>query len=172
MYKIVGILCILAGCVGFGRARVKQEKDRIRYLREWIYVIHRIQDEISYGKYTLPEICRLLADSDDIWSAPYFDEIYIKMMQGNGIGLQEAWSSQMKACLQNLPLQEEEKDIIMKLPACLGSQEETRQAMHLDRPMELLTRKCRQAEDVYENRAKMIHSISILAGMLLSILLL
>lgn len=172
MYKIVGTLCILAGCAGFGCARVRQEKDRIRYLRGFIHVIRRIQDEISYGKHTLPEICRILADESEAWCAPYFEEIYRQMMQESGRGLKEAWDGQMKACMQDLPLQEEERDIIMKLPAFLGLQEETRQAMSFSQSVELLGRKCRQAEDAYENRAKMIHSVSILAGLLLSILLL
>ncbi len=172
MYKIVGILCILTGCVGVGRTRIRLEKERIRCLREWIYVIRRIQDEISYGKNTLPEICRILSDNKDIWYAPYFEGVYRQMMQGEGIGLKEAWSGQMKACLLNLPLQEEERDIIMKLPVYLGLQEETRQAVNFDQSVELLKRKCRQAEEAYENKSKMIHSVSILAGVLLSILLL
>ena len=172
MLRLAGCLCILAGCVGWGGNKIREEKKRIRHLQELIRIIRRIQSEIRYGKHTLPEICRILADEGEAWCAPYFEEIYRQMMQESGRGLKEAWDGQMKACMQDLPLQEEERDIIMKLPAFLGLQEETRQAMSFSQSVELLGRKCRQAEDAYENRAKMIHSVSILAGLLLSILLL
>ena len=62
MYKVVGILCILAGCAGFGNLKVRQEKDRIRHLRAFIHIMRRIQNEISYGKHTVPEICLIIAD--------------------------------------------------------------------------------------------------------------
>lgn len=172
MYKIVGIFCILAGCMGLGRLRVRQERERIRHLRELIRIIRRIQDEISYGKYTLPEICLILADYVDAWYAPYFKEIHRQMRQGDGTGLQESWEEQMGACLQNLPLQEEEKDIIRRLPDCLGLQDETRQALGFEQAARLLSDRCHKAEEDHENRSKMIHSVSILAGLLLSILLL
>ena len=94
------------------------------------------------------------------------------MILGDGTGLKEVWVVQMEACLRGLPLQQEEKDVMIKLPVCLGMQEEIRQAMSFDQSVELLTGKCRQAEEAYENRARMIHSVSILAGLLLTILLL
>lgn len=172
MYKIVGIICILAGCIGWGNGKVRQERDRIRRLRELIHIVRRIQDEISYGKHTLPEICLILADCSDTWYDPYFRKIHRQMTQGNGTGLKEVWGMHMEACLKDLPLQEEEREVIRTLPAYLGLQEETRQAMGLGQSVELLTRKCRQAEEAYGNRSKMIHSVSILAGLLLSILLL
>ncbi len=172
MYKVVGILCILAGCAGFGNLKVRQEKDRIRHLRAFIHIMRRIQNEISYGKHTVPEICLIIADCGENGYASYFKEIHRQMCQGNGTDLKETWKEQMEACLRELPLQAEEKEAIMNLPVFLGLQEENRQAMGLEQSVELLTRKCRQAEEAYDNRAKMIHSVSILAGLLLSILLL
>lgn len=172
MYKIVGICCILAGCVGWGNGRIRQEKDRVGHLRELIRIMRRIQEEISYGKHTLPEICVILANNSNSCYSACFAEIYRQMMQGNGTGLKEAWSGQLAACLKDLPLQEEEKGVVRDLPMYLGIQEETRQAANLEQAVELLVRKCRLAEETYENKTKVIRSVSILAGLLLSILLL
>ncbi len=172
MYKIVGIFCILAGCMGLGRLKVRQEKERIRHLRELIRIIRRMQDEISYGKHTLPEICLILADNVDDCYSPCFREIHRQMLEGDGTGLKEVWGEQMGVCLQNLPLQEDEREIIRQLPACLGLQEETRQALGFEQAVRLLSGKCQKAEETYENKSKMIGSVSILAGLLLSILLL
>ena len=84
MYKVVGILCILAGCAGFGNLKVRQEKDRIRHLRAFIHIMRRIQNEISYGKHTVPEICLIIADCGENGYASYFKEIHRQMCQGNG----------------------------------------------------------------------------------------
>lgn len=162
----------MAGCAGFGNLKVRQEKDRIRHLHELIRMIRRIQGEIDYGRHTLPQICLILAQNCDAWYVPFWEEIYRQMVQGEGAGLKEIWDEQMEACLRGLPLRQEEKDIIVKLPTHLGLQEETRQAMELNQTIEWLSERCRQAEEAYENRSKMIHSVSILAGLLLSILLL
>lgn len=172
MVKLAGILCILAGCVGWGCNQIGEEKSRVHHLRELIRIIRRMQDEISYGKHTLPEICLTLSGC---CQEPYklcFMGIYEQMRQGSGICLDQAWEQQVGQCLRDAPLSEEEKDILRKLPQNLGMQEEKLQAEHIGRSMDLLVRKCRQAEDAYENKSRMILSVSVLAGVFLSILLL
>ena len=59
MFKLAGILLLMAGCAGLGFERVAEEKRRINELREMRRMIVRMQDEMLYGKRTLPEICLL-----------------------------------------------------------------------------------------------------------------
>lgn len=172
MFKIVGIFCILVGCVGWGTNRVREEQGRIQHLREMILVIRRIRDEISYGKHTLPEICLILADRCSPLYRSYFRQIYEQMSMGDGSSLDSIWGRQMEQCLRDAPLSEEEKDILKYLPQNLGMQEEKLQAESIGRTVELLVRNCRKAEDAYENKAKMILSVSVLTGVFLTILLL
>ena len=54
----------------------------------------------------------------------------------------------------------------------LGIQEEKYQAESIGQSLDLLLRKCRQAEDAYENKSRVIFSLSILTGVFLTILLL
>jgi hypothetical protein len=54
----------------------------------------------------------------------------------------------------------------------LGLQEETMQACNIGQSLDMLNRKCRQAEENYENKTKVIRSVSILTGLLLTLLLL
>lgn len=172
MFKIVGIFCILLGCVGWGTNRVREEQRRMRYLREMILIIRRIRDEISYGKHTLPEICLILAECCSPLYQSYFQQIYEQANQGNGTSLDHIWERQVEKCLRNTPLSNEEKDILRNLPQNMGMQEEKLQAESIGRSVELLVRNCRKAEDTYENKARMILSVSVLAGVFLTILLL
>lgn len=172
MFKVVGIVCILVGCTGWGINRITEERSRVQHLREMIRIIRRIQDEISYGKHTLPQICLTLSAYCNVQYQPFFKEIYEQMNRGSGISLEQVWGRQMRQCLHNAPLSEEEKDILRNLPQNLGIQEEKLQAENIGQSMEYLVRKCRKAEDAYDNRARMILSVSVLMGVFLTILLL
>lgn len=171
MLKLVGILCILTGCIGLGGNKVKEEKRRIRHLQEMIRIIKRIQNEISYGKHTLPEICLILSEHCYEPYRPYFRAIYEQTLQRDGAGLSRVWEQQTRLCLHNAPLQQEEKEILQGLLRSTGIQEENYQAESMGQSMDWLTRKCRQAEDAYENKSRMIFSLSVLAGVFLAILL-
>ena len=172
MFKLGGILCILAGCIGWGSNRISEEKCRIRHLRELIRIMKRIQNEISYGKHTLPEICLILAEYSDALYQPYFQGIYEQVSGENCACLAQVWERQIDLCLSEAPLSEEEKGILRNLPQNLGMQEEKQQAEGIGQSMELLVKICRKAEDAYENKSKMILSVSVLAGIFLTILVL
>ena len=172
MLKLAGMLCILTGCMGWGGSKIREERRRVEHLRELIRIIRRIQNEISYGKHTLPEICLILSEYSDELYQPYFKKIYEQIEQGNGICLIQVWKQQMEQCLEEVPLLKEEKDILTNLPRHLGMSEEKQQAESIGQPLDLLMRKCRQAEDAYDNKSRMIFSVSLLAGIFLTILML
>lgn len=171
MLKITGVMCVLIGCMGYGMEKIGRERGRVEHLREMIRIIGRIQDEISYGKHTLPEICLILSEYCNALYRPFFRQIYEQTSHGNGNSFGCIWEQQMGLCLQDAPLTEEEKDMLRCLPRNLGMQDEKLQAENIGRVMDLLGRKCRKAEDTYENKARMILSVSLLTGVFLIILL-
>ena len=93
------------------------------------------------------------------------------MSRGSGASLDSIWEQQIRQCLCGAPLSEDEKDILKNLPKNVGMQEEKLQAESIGRSVELLVRNCRKAEDAYDNKAKMILSVSVLTGIFLTILL-
>ena len=171
MFKITGVMCVFMGCIGYGIERIGRERSRVEHLREIIRIIGRIQDEISYGKHTLPEICLILSEYCNVFYRPFFRQIYELTSHGNGTPFDSIWEQQMGLCLQDVPLTEEEKNILRSLPQNLGMQDENLQAENIGRTMDLLGRKCRKAEDAYENKARVILSVSLLTGVFLIILL-
>lgn len=171
MFKILGIMCILAGCLGWGISRIGEERGRVRNLRELISIITRIRDEIAYGKHTMPEICLILAQC---CSPPYrdcFRKIYDQVEEGRGAPFDQIWKRQTDECLRGVPLTEEEKDVLKEIPQSLGMQEERLQAESVERLAGLLVRHCRKAEEAYENKSKVILSVSVLTGIFITILL-
>ena len=101
-----------------------------------------------------------------------FGAIYEQAGRQEGEGLEQIWQRQVAQCLSAVRLPEEEKEILKCLPLDPGIQEEKFQAERIGQSMDLLTRKCRQAEDAYENKARVTTCLSILAGVFMTILLL
>lgn len=171
MFKAIGIICILIGCVGWGNMRIRQERERIRHLQTMQRILERIKTEIAYGKHTLPEICLLLTEINDTSYQNCFRRIYQASAEGAS-GLPTLWKAEFQAFMEGQPIREEEREIFAGLPDRLGFQEETGQAENIGQAEAFFSRRSRQAEESCENRTKMIRSVSILTGLLLTIWLL
>ncbi len=172
VFKLAGVACILAGSVGWGLGRVGEERRRVEYLREILRIVRRMQDEIDYGKRTLPEICLILSECCGPLYGACFRRIYELTGQGDGAPVKRVWEEQVKACQAEAPLSEAEKAILGNLPQCLGMREEKQQARNIGRYAETAYESCRKAEGAYENKTRMLLSLSVLAGAFLTILLL
>lgn len=172
MYKAVGFLCIVAGCAGWGNRLAGQEKERVRHLRVLSHMLGQMRNEISYGKHTMPEICLLLAESDDRCYSDCFGRIYERTAGESGKEFPKVWAEELESCLEPFPLREDERRTVTELAKNLGFREESGQAGRVGQAEAFLEGRYRQAEEACENRTKMIHSVSILTGLLLAILLL
>ncbi len=171
MYKTIGIICILCGCIGWGNRRIGQEVDRIRHLRVMCRILERIRVEIGYGKHTLPEICLMLTEINDSCYKKCFQTIYEASSEG-GRELPKLWKKEFQSFLERQPLREEERETFAGLPDRLGFQEETGQAGSIGQAEAFLSQRARQAEESCESKTKMIRSVSILTALLLTIWLL
>lgn len=172
MLKLAGILLLMIGCTGLGINKVSEEKRRIKELREIRRMIVRMQNEMSYGKRTLPEICLLFGQCMEEPYRSAFLELFYKLEENDGTVLEVMWKEQMDACMMGLPLKEEEKIILRDLPQHLGIQDEAMQAADIGQSLDMLEDHIRQAETEYESKTRMIMSISVMAGLFLIILLL
>lgn len=74
--------------------------------------------------------------------------------------------------MRDLPLQEEEKEILCTLPSHQGILDNAMQAVDVGQSLDVLTEHISHAQAEYENKAKVIMSISFMTGMFLIILLL
>ena len=172
MYKAVGFLCIVAGCAGWGNSLAQREQERVWHLGMLFHALGQIRSGISYGKHTMPEICLLLSESDDECYSKCFEQIYKRTAGENGKDFRKVWEEEMKNFLKPLPLQEDEKRTVTDLAKYLGFREAGGQAGRVGQAEAFLEGRYRKAEESCVNRSKMIHSVSILTGLLLAILLL
>lgn len=172
MYKAVGFLCILAGCAGWGHSLAGQEKERVRHLRVLSQMLGQMRSAVSYGKHTMPEICLLLEELNDECYSECFGRIYRRTAGESGTDFPKVWEEEMGKCMEPFPLREDERRTVAELVKNLRFREESGQAGRIGQAEAFLEGRYRQAEEACENKSKMIHSVSILTGLLLAILLL
>lgn len=172
MFKLAGILLLMAGCCGLGINRVAEAKQRIRELREIRRMVIRIQNEMIYGKRALPEICLIFGQCMEEPYRTAFHSIFQKLEENDGTDLSRIWKEQMEECMAALPLWDEEKDILRNMPEYLGILDEKQQAADIGQSLDFLTAHIAQAEAGYDNQARVTMSISVMAGIFLVILLL
>lgn len=120
----------------------------------------------------MPEICLLLAELNDKCYSECFERIYKRTAGENGTDFPKVWEEELGNCLDRLPLREDEKRTVTELAGSMRFREGNGQAGRVGQAETFLEGRYRQAEETCENRSKMIHSVSILTGLLLAILLL
>lgn len=172
MLKLAGIILLMIGCVGLGVNKVSEEKRRINELRAIRRVIFRIQSEMTYGKRTLPEICLILSKCTEETYKQAFLEIFNKFKENDGSILENIWKEKLENCMKELPLEEEEKAVLIRLPEHLGILDETIQAKNIGQSLDMIEERIKSAEREYEGKSRVIMSISVMAGLFLVILLL
>ena len=172
MLKLAGIILMMIGCVGLGVSKVSEEKRRINELRSIRRVIFRIQSEMTYGKRTLPEICLILSKCTEDTYKQAFLEIYNRFKENDGSILEDIWKAKFEICMKGLPLKEEEKAVLIRLPEHLGILDETIQAKNIGQSLDMIEERIKRTEREYEGKSRVIMSISVMAGLFLIILLL
>lgn len=169
MLKLAGIIILMFGCVGLGIDKVSEEKRRIRELREIRNMVVRIQSEMVYGKRTLPEICIILSRSAIEPYSSAFLQVFRRLEENDGTILENIWKEQLKSCMKDMPLEEEEKNILISLPEHIGIMDSAMQAADIGQSLDMLTSHIVKTETEYENKAKVIMSVSVMAGLFLAI---
>lgn len=172
MFKLAGILLLIFGCTGLGINKVAEERQRIRELGEIHRIVVRIQDEMVYGKRTLPEISLILGACTEEPYRSAFLMIAEKWQEGEETDLAHLWRDGLEICMRKLPLTEEEKEILLYVPARLGLMDEKQQAAGIGQSLDIIKAHGRKAESEYEDKARVIMSVSVMAGFFIGILLL
>lgn len=171
MLQLTGCLLIIAGCTGIAAVLCGDLKSRILLLRQISEIYENMKYYISYQKATVPEALLRLSEREKEPFSEAFLEIYERMNEEGG-NLPEIWREQMGKALAHTPLCVKEKKLMLDFPSCLGYMEEEAQAGALNELLRETTRQIEELSGEQKNKNKMMMSLGIAGGVLLSILLL
>lgn len=172
MIKLAGAALLFFGTAGFSFSICREQRERLRLLKNLKYMYQLLQNEICYTGLPLPEIFRSISEKLEAPLKEALLEVSQSMTWEQGKSFQEVWESKISICLKGLPLTEIQKELLLKFPECTGISEREGQAKMLERYVRETDRYILQLETEEKSRNKVIMSLGIAAGIFIIIILL
>lgn len=171
MLQLIGCLMVISGCTGIALVICRDYNSRLHTLSQVRDIYEDMKYYISYQRMTVPEALLKLSEKESAPFAEVFYEIYEAVQEGNS-GFPEIWQVQMEKALVYTPLNAAEKKLLLDFPSCLGYMEENAQASALDELQRQVEHHMEELSGEQKNKNKMVMSLGIAGGVLISILLL
>lgn len=171
MLRLIGCLLVLAGCTGVAGSVCMDTNNRLMQLKQIRSIYENMKYYIAYQKAAIPEVLFWLSGK----AGPPFDGAFERIYQSvyeEGESLPLMWKQYMGAAMAQSPLNGQEKLLILDFPSCLGYMEERAQAGALDELLREVNLRIEELERDKKGKNKMIMSLGVAAGVLMSILLL
>ncbi len=162
---------MIIGAAGFAQSICLEKKRHLEILKQIRSVFENMKYYIAYQKATVPEALWKLSHRGEKFFADAFEEIY-KRVYEEGESFPMIWKQQMEKVLEKSLLTGEEKSMVLNFPCCLGFMEENAQAGALDELLREFDRRIEEISAELKSKNKMIMSLGVAAGILISILLL
>ena len=171
MTRLLGAGMIIMGCLGMGLFYREQMRGRIRALRYLVEILERLAAELRYGRSTLPECCRSMADSMEEPFRACFAGIAEEMEEGNGLSFGELYLRNMSRCLKLLPLKDVDRDILLHLFSDEEIPDVGRQERCVLRYKDRLEKVVRELEAEWKEKSSLALGLGAMSGLLLVIVL-
>lgn len=171
MMRLMGGILAIIGCAGFAGSICRDAVKRLALLKQIRSIYENMKYYIAYQKAVIPETLWKLAQKGEEPFAETFEEIYRRIYE-KGEYFPLVWKQCMETILNDTPLTKEEKNFILDFPATLGFMEGNAQAAALDELLREINLHIEEMEREQKNKNKMIMSLGVAAGVLISVLLL
>ena len=159
LIKLAGCILVLTGCVGSANAWCREQKHRLLLLKQIRKIYEDMKYYISYQRITIPEALLRIG------------EIYREQKKGE-MEFPLIWKEQMEKILFKTPLHRQEWRLLLDFPSCLGFMKENAQAGALDELLRAVIQRIAELEAEQKSKNKMVMSLGLAGGILVTILLL
>lgn len=165
-------MLVVAGCSGLGiwyRARLQ---DGIIQLQRLKQLLELLMSEIRYHNATLPESCRLAGKRMPRPWGEALLQIWEKLEKDMGMGFGESWREEIGLHLEDLPISEREKEVVLGVAECEGFCDAAMQLSALEQHRDLLEDTIKRRKEQLQEQGRMAVGLGILGGLLLVIVFL
>lgn len=128
--------------------------------------------EIQYGKATLPECCKSVAERQNEPFRSTLFRIYQVMRENTGECFSQVFCENMENCLKNLPVTREDRESFLSFARGDGFGDGQMQLRTIERSRELLLLSVKKQEKENAEKCRMAVGLGAMSGLLLVIILL
>ncbi len=171
MLQLTGCFMVIGGCIGFAGSLCRDISLRLALLKQIQGIYESLKYYIAYQKAAVPDALLELSRKEPEPFGEAFEAVYTGIYEGKE-NLPLLWKEQMDKVLTRTPLKRQEKKLLYDFPFCLGFMEENAQAKALEALLHETALQIEQLEQEKRNKNKMIMSLGVSVGILISILLL
>lgn len=171
MFKIMGVIMILAGCMGLGLWYSGQFRRQIQVLKNFCYILELFLGEIRYGRCTLPECCLRVSERVEEPYKKMLSDIYMQSCENRGESFGEVCEAIWKEGLSREIASKEDKILFMNCFARSGYEEDIMQLRVMEQAKTELEKKVILLEAELASRCRLAFSLGTMSGLLLVILL-
>lgn len=168
MYKLLGIVLVVAGFLGLSFDRVKEEKEGITALKEIKALAVYLCREIEYSHIPIPDICNEYLKRTDGLLGGFLEEVCSEAEEKIGESFESIWQ---KKAEEYKGFKEEKKQLI-KLKKCFGFSNLKMQILALTQYIDDIENTILHREKKFQDNKKLILYFGVMSGLLLSIILL
>lgn len=172
MLKLIGAALVTAGAAGLGISYRQDLKDRLYHTKCLYTILELLESEISYSKAALPEACRMISYRT---KKPYSSGLYNvwKIMNSNsGLTFSLVWKQEMGKCMHDIPIGSTEKEEFLNFADSTGYADNQMQLKMLEKCKKSVGEAIKHQEERMENKSKVVMSMGLIGGLLLTIVLL
>ena len=170
MLRLLGIICLMTGCIGTGwslRCRMKRGLEQLYQIRQ---IMKMFQSEITYSHVPLPEACRRIAGQ---MKAPYKSallRIHEQMQENAGESFAVIWKRHIGSCLKELDMREEDGRMLYEFGDSVGFMDGKMQTEILEQAVYKLELAIDRQEKELANKCRVIMSLSVMGGLMIAII--
>lgn len=171
MLKILGAFCILGGC-GYIGARIsriyKKRTELFRFLQNGLALL---ETEINYTSTPLPLALERVGKKINKDCRPLFVKAAAVLQEKKGVTATEAWEAGVTALCHEVPLTEEEKELLFIFGHGLGGSDKEEQIKNIVLTQKQLNLLEKVAEEEQVRNQKMWQYLSFSIGAVIVLIL-
>ncbi|MEE1032917.1 MAG: stage III sporulation protein AB [Ruminococcus sp.] len=171
MAKIIGAILLILCCGGFGYFKGNQCGQRVNQLMELAKITEFLKGEIAFSRTTLPEALERIGKKTAEPFAEFLLELSKSMKTYSGEGFAELLKIEMEKYLKNSFLEKEDLENFYQAYRNLGYLDKEMQIHILERYIKEQERLIDMLSQQLPAQKKLFHSLGVLGGIFLTIIL-
>lgn len=167
MFKIAGILLILAGSSALGFYMSELLLRRLEALKRMKRSMLLLRGDIEYNSSGLEEAFDNLAVKSEKEQKEFFEAVVVRLQEKNSSSFYEIWKEECEKRTENGPLSKKDWENLKKLGETLGYLDKKMQLSSLDYYLSMLELDIHDTIEKTKNNCKLYKCLGIMGGIFL-----
>ena len=172
MLKISGAFLCIAGCAGYGFLKIIGWKEELKALQQWIFLFQKIKSRIFYQKEPLEESCIWIGEKEKGEWGALLRKIGVLARKNRQKEISLIWREEIEAWGRQNRQLKRVQEILLQFPEYAKEADEELQMNLFSFYLEELNREKVLLERQIQEKQKPVMAVSLIGGIMVSILLL